>query len=143
MSASEEAIKRERLEAVGRAIIEHGGSEAEARFAEEFLQRVPADELAAAAIESLAALARGMREFASQRSPGEARIRAWNPERERDGWDCQHTVVEIINDDMPFLVDSVVLALTRLGISAQLIIHPVLKIRRDQGGHWLELCPPQ
>ncbi len=141
MSASEESVKRERLDAVGREIIERGGSEAEARFARAFLQRVPPAELAEAGTEELAAMVRGMREFARQRLPGAARIRVYNPERERDGWQSPHTVVEIINDDMPFLVDSVVLALTRLGISAQLIIHPVLKIRRDQGGHWLEMCP--
>ncbi|NDY95270.1 NAD-glutamate dehydrogenase [Wenzhouxiangella limi] len=143
MSASEEAVKRERLDAVGREIIERGGSEADAGFAHAFLQRVPPAELAEAGVEELAAMARGMREFARQRLPGAARVRVYNPERERDGWQSPHTVVEIINDDMPFLVDSVVLALTRLGISAQLIIHPVLRIRRDQGGHWLEMCPAE
>ncbi|MEE4638950.1 MAG: NAD-glutamate dehydrogenase domain-containing protein [Wenzhouxiangella sp.] len=143
MSASEEAVKRERLGAVDREIIERGGNEAETRFARAFLQRVPPSELAEARPEDLAAMVRAIREFARQRLPGEARIRVYNPELDRDGWQSPHTVVEIINDDMPFLVDSVVLALTRLGLSARLIIHPVLKIQRDQGGHWLGLCPPE
>ena len=143
MSASEESVKRERLDQVEREIIKRGGHPGDARFARQFLHRVPPGELADASVENLVSMARGMRDFARQRLPGECHIRVYNPERDRHGWQGRFTVVEIINDDMPFLVDSVVLALTRLGISVQLVIHPVLRIRRDQGGHWLELCAPE
>jgi glutamate dehydrogenase len=142
MSACEEALKRERLEAVAGEIASQGGGQAEARFAREFLARVPIEELETASLPALAAIARGMREFAVQRVAGTPVIRVYNPDSERNGWSSPHSVVEIINDDMPFLVDSVVLALSRLGVAAQLIIHPVLKVRRDQGGHWLDLDSP-
>jgi len=49
-------------------------------------------------------------------------------------------VVEMVNDDMPFLVDSVVLALSRLDIGVHLIIHPVVRLKRDQGGHFLDMA---
>ncbi len=140
MSASEESVKRQRLQAVVERIIEQGGSESQAQFAGEFLRRVPAAELVEEQPAYLAAMARGMHQFARQRLPGEISIRVYNPELDRDGWQCAHSVIEVINDDMPFLVDSVVLALSELGLAAHLIIHPVLRVRRDQGGHWLALC---
>ena len=44
---------------------------------------------------------------AQQRRPGRPKVRLFNPERDSHGWASPHTVVEIINDDMPFLVDTV------------------------------------
>src|SRR5699024_10828551 len=66
-------------------------------------------------------------------------LRIYSPRADEHGWESTHTVIEIVNDDMPFLVDSVVLALSELDIAAHLIIHPVLPVRRDQGGHLLAL----
>ena len=43
--------------------------------------------------------------FAHQREPGSAKIRVYNPRFEEHGWQSTHTVVEMVNDDMPFLVD--------------------------------------
>jgi len=140
MSASEEAVKQRWLQDVAERIRAHGGSNTQAHFAREVLQRVPAGELDHHDPEDMSALARNFHEFARQRLRGEVRIRVYNPDPERDGWQCRHTLVEIVNDDMPFLVDSVVLALSELGLSAHLIIHPVLRVQRDQGGHWLALC---
>ncbi len=140
MNASEEAVKQQRLQDVMVQVRARGGSEAQAQFAREFLRRVPAAEMGDQDAESMAALVRNFHEFAGQRLPGEILIRVYNPVSDRHGWECRHTLVEIVNDDMPFLVDSVVVALSELGLSAQLIIHPVLRVRRDQGGHWLALC---
>lgn len=140
MSASEEAVKQQWLQDVAVRIRDHGGSEAQAQFARELLKRVPAAELGSHEADAMAALARNFFEFARQRLAGEIHIRVYNPDQERHGWECRHTLVEIINDDMPFLVDSVVLALSELGLSAHLIVHPVLRVQRDQGGHWLALC---
>ena len=45
--------------------------------------------------------------FARKREPGRAKVRVFNPTIEEHGWQSTHTIVEIVNDDMPFLVDSV------------------------------------
>ncbi len=45
--------------------------------------------------------------FARKREPGQPRVRAFNPTIEEHGWQSTHTIIEIVNDDMPFLVDSV------------------------------------
>jgi len=73
--------------------------------------------------------------FVAEREPGRAKIRAFAPDAERDGWTTRHSVIEIANDDMPFLVDSVAAELGRLGIGIHLLVHPVLKVERDQHRH--------
>ena len=72
--------------------------------------------------------------FGQQRSPGEARVRVYNPQIERHGWQSTHTIVEVVNDDMPFLVDSVSMALNRQGLLIHLTIHPVVPVRRAADG---------
>src|SRR5438093_4099959 len=44
------------------------------------------------------------------------------------------SVLEIVNDDMPFLVDSVLAELTERGIDIHLVVHPVLSVLRDGAG---------
>lgn len=78
--------------------------------------------------------------FISQRNPGEAKVRAYNPDLEQHGWQSTHTVIEIGFDDMPFLVDSVTIELNRLELNIHLIIHMgSIKLRRDAEGHITEV----
>ncbi|WP_100641451.1 NAD-glutamate dehydrogenase [Alteromonas facilis] len=58
-------------------------------------------------------------------------IRVFNPEISKHGWHSSHTIVEIIVNDMPFLVDSVRMALNRMEISAHLLLHSPISLRRD------------
>ena len=53
-----------------------------------------------------------------------------------------HTVVEIVTDDMPFLVDSVTMELDRQGYGIDLVIHPVMRVRRDADGQLIEVLEP-
>lgn len=64
----------------------------------------------------------------------EAVIRVFNPEVSKNGWQSSHTIVEIIANDMPFLVDSVRMAMNRLNIVSHLLLHSPLKIKRDDNG---------
>ncbi|HSK14961.1 MAG TPA: NAD-glutamate dehydrogenase [Gaiellaceae bacterium] len=77
--------------------------------------------------------------FAARRAPGEAKVRVYTPQLEEHGWASTHTVVEIVNDDMPFLVDSVSMALSGVGGGVHLIVHPVLRVRRDEEGRLVEV----
>jgi glutamate dehydrogenase len=72
---------------------------------------------------------------------GAAKVRVYNPQSGRDGWQSTHTVVEIVNDDMPFLVDSVTMEINRLGLATHLTVHPVMKTRRDAAGGLMEILP--
>ncbi|HWC32547.1 MAG TPA: NAD-glutamate dehydrogenase, partial [Actinomycetota bacterium] len=82
------------------------------------------------------------RHLAAERRPGEAKVRVYTPDLEEHGWQSTHTVVEIVNDDMPFLVDSVSAEVDRHGIGIHLVLHPVLMVRRDEEGRLLEVVPP-
>jgi glutamate dehydrogenase len=80
--------------------------------------------------------------LAQQRRPGEAKVRVYTPELEEHGWQSGHTVLEIVNDDMPFLVDSVGGEVNRHGFGIHLVVHPVIAVRRDDEGHLVEVLPP-
>ncbi|MFO1350854.1 MAG: NAD-glutamate dehydrogenase [Gammaproteobacteria bacterium] len=66
--------------------------------------------------------------------PGQPAIRVYNPTPDEHGWRSTHTVVEIVTDDMPFLVDSVIMELNRHGLTVHFIIHPVMRVLRDAEG---------
>ncbi|QDQ25131.1 NAD-glutamate dehydrogenase [Chitinimonas arctica] len=72
--------------------------------------------------------------LAATRKGGEALVRVYNPSFDDHRWQSSHTIIELVNDDKPFLVDTVSLALNRLGYGIHLIIHPVLPIERDKAG---------
>ena len=80
--------------------------------------------------------------FAARRQPGERKIRIYNPVFEEHGWQSTHTVVEMVNDDMPFLVDSTRMEINRQGYAIHMILHPLMKVRRDAEGRLVEVPPP-
>ena len=81
-------------------------------------------------------------QFARTREPGVTKVRIYNPSFESNGWESTHTAVEIVTDDMPFLIDSVGMELNRRGYGVHLIVHPVMHVRRDADGVLLEVLPP-
>ncbi|GJF30086.1 NAD-glutamate dehydrogenase [Kitasatospora sp. NE20-6] len=74
-----------------------------------------------------------------KRPQGTAEVRVHTPSVDENGWSCGHTVVEVVTDDMPFLVDSVTNELTRLDRAIHLVVHPQLAVRRDITGRLLEI----
>ena len=79
--------------------------------------------------------------FAARRQPGERKVRIYNPVFEEHGWQSTHTVVEMVNDDMPFLVDSTRMEINRQGYAIHMILHPLMKVRRDAEGRLVESSP--
>ncbi len=101
--------------------------------AEDLVGRDPADVLGAA----LSHL-----QLAERRTPGTGLVRVVNPSTETDGWQSPHTVVEVVTDDMPFLVDSVTAELTRHNLAIYLVVHPQVQVDRDAVGQLLDLTGP-
>ena len=62
--------------------------------------------------------------LAENRPQGTANVRVHTPTVEENGWTCSHSVVEVVTDDMPFLVDSVTNELSRQGRGIHVVIHP-------------------
>src|SRR3712207_6351405 len=69
--------------------------------------------------------------FASQRTPGSTKVRVYNPNFEEHGWQSTHTVLEIVTVDMPFLEDSRRMGVNRQGYAIHLMLHPIMRARRD------------
>ncbi|CAN5845812.1 NAD-glutamate dehydrogenase [soil metagenome] len=80
--------------------------------------------------------------FALKRDPGKPKIRVYNPRFEEYRWQTTHSVIEIVNDDRPFLVDSVRMEISRQDYSIHLMVHPVMNVRRDDEGRLEEILPP-
>ena len=66
------------------------------------------------------------------RDEGTANVHVFNPDLAASGWQSAHTVVQIVTDDMPFLVDSVRMVMTAMGLGIHLVIHPMLRVRREE-----------
>ena len=79
------------------------------------------------------------RTLARLREPGRSLVRVFTPSAVEDGWTTPHTVVHVVTDDMPFLVDSVTNELSASGRGIHLVVHPQVVVRRDADGALLEV----
>jgi glutamate dehydrogenase len=78
--------------------------------------------------------------LALQRPQGTANIRVSTPTVSEHGWSAGgHTVVEVVTDDMPFLVDSVTMELREKNREVHMVVHPQILVRRDVAGKLLEV----
>ena len=100
-------------------------------FAELLFGRITLEDLATHDAASLAALAEQAWEHVTKRTPGRVDVRVVNPTLP-DGREI--SVVEILNDNMPFLFDSAMAELAEQGIEAKLVAHPILAVERDADG---------
>ncbi len=66
--------------------------------------------------------------------PSHQGIRIYNPTLEEHSWQSQHTIVEIVTGDMPFLLQSVCMEINRHGFTNHLVIHPVFSFKRNPDG---------
>ena len=98
---------------------------------EDLLDRDPAELMAAVVAH---------RELAAHRPQGRVLARV-TTDGDGEGAQPQPSVVEVVCDDMPFLVDSVTAELSRGGRAIHLVIHPLLVVRRDVAGELLEVYP--
>lgn len=136
MAASFETEREERVAAVlaaaGRG--RPGGPKPLDGFAREYFLQVDLDDLTERSAEDLLGALLSHWQFGSQRSPGAPKVRVFSPTPGEDGWGSRHSVVQVVNDDMPFLVDSVTMEIARQGLGQHLIIHPIYAVERDAQG---------
>ena len=114
-------------------------AEVPADFAEQLFGRTAPEDLLAYSARDLATLAQDAWGFLAERKPGSAKIRLQSP---RDGDRLGAiSVIEVVNDDKPFLLDSTMGELTALGLEVRLVAHPVLGVSRDPLGRVIALVP--
>ena len=112
------------------------------QFEQLYYAEVDPEELAARAAKDLHGAAAAHLGFAGKFTTGKPKVRAYNPTPAQHGWHSTHTVIEIVNDDMPFLVDSVTMELNRQGLTLHLVIHPVLRSLRSGSGELVSVSLP-
>ncbi|MEJ5989378.1 NAD-glutamate dehydrogenase [Ramlibacter sp. PS3R-8] len=141
--ATAEAKRQERLEliaAVGAARKAQTPMPLDA-LASEYFRQVDVEDLEERTPEDLLGALLSHCQFGQQRNPRSAKVRVLSPTPGEDGWGSRHTIVQVVNDDMPFLVDSVSMEIARQGLTLHLIVHPIFAVQRDAGGMLQSLAP--
>ncbi|WP_370288711.1 NAD-glutamate dehydrogenase [Nocardioides sp.] len=107
-----------------------------------YYRHVPSDELAARSEADVYGAFASHHRLAAVRQPGTTSLRVLTPTVGEHNWSAGgHTVVEVVVDDMPFLVDSVTMELARQQRDVRLVVHPTFDVRRDEAGTLLEIAP--
>ena len=108
------------------------------RFLRAYYANVDAEDIAARDPAELAGAALSHLLFARRRRRS-ALVRVFNPTLREHGFSSPHTIIEMVNDDMPFLVDSIGLALTQRSLTLHFLTHPVFAVTRDGLGTLISL----
>ena len=133
MAIKADQLKAELIDRVAERLrkrLEPARAEPAERFLRQFYAHVPPDDILEESPDNLYGAALAIWNHGRKRRPGACKIQIYNPRTEEQGWKSSHTIVEIINDDMPFLVDSVTAELNRQGVKVYLVIHPIIQIER-------------
>ncbi|HSV36026.1 MAG TPA: NAD-glutamate dehydrogenase [Ramlibacter sp.] len=120
------ALSASRLEAARHQVVEG--------IAREYFRRLDAQDLAERTPEDLLGALLSHLQLGEAREAGRPKVRIYSPTMGEDGWWSRHSVIQIVNDDMPFLVDSTTLEINRQGLTLHLIAHPIYAVERDAGG---------
>ncbi|MFL5824603.1 MAG: NAD-glutamate dehydrogenase [Solirubrobacteraceae bacterium] len=145
MAVKTEDLESELIEALC-GLIRDRLPEAEAPMAQSFVRQfyhwVPAADLSGHGEDELYGVAMAQWEVFQTRRPPEVKVRVYNPDEAHNGVRAPHTFIQIVSDDMPFIVDSVTMELARQGCTIDLVIHPVIRVRRDEEGRLVEVLEP-
>jgi glutamate dehydrogenase len=79
--------------------------------------------------------------YFAKRTPGSPKIRIVSLSRDASELLRNTAIIEIVNDDMPFLLDSVMGELAARGLEARLVVHPVFNVTRDRSGRLTAFGP--
>ena len=109
-------------------------------FIRHFFDKTPLRDLESLPAPVAAQMAQDAYGFMQQRAPGKPKMRLLEPDYACALGKRRHLVLEMINDDMPFLVDSTMAALSRLGFDIYVAIHPILAVKRDRKGQLISIA---
>jgi glutamate dehydrogenase len=116
------------------------GGDAGESYVRQYYRHVATEDLAHRPEVDVYGAAMSQYRTATQRPQGTANVRVFTPTVAEHGWSADgHTVVEVVTDDMSFLVDSVTMQLNEEGRGVHMVIHPQLVVRRDITGQLLEI----
>ena len=109
-------------------------------FLKTYFADVPVIDLAGRSPHIMAQIALSHLELGAQRRNGQPKIRIFNPTEEKHGYTSAFTFIEMIHDDMPFIVNSITTAINRHDLTVHITVHPVIRVIRDKRGNFAEIA---
>jgi glutamate dehydrogenase len=131
-AATDDSAAHATLENAGVALAARRNDIPASFVAQLYARAVPEDVVRYGA-DDLAAFAERAYDFIAERAPGTPKVRCDNVQLTASGERKSVSVIEIINDDMPFLVDSVMGEVADRRLNVRLVSHPVFGVRREAG----------
>src|SRR5215510_13176549 len=128
MNDATDTVRRETIEAVLALAFARVSAEQRPQvecFAREYFRQLDTDDLAERTPEDLCGALLSHWQFGGTRAAGRLKVRVLSPTVAEHGWASRHSVIEVVNDDMPFLVDSTTMEINRQGLTLHLILHPI------------------
>ncbi|MDX1481158.1 MAG: NAD-glutamate dehydrogenase [Woeseiaceae bacterium] len=110
-------------------------------FLREYFRNVPYDDLAGREPALMARAALDHLGLARKKRKDQPIVHIFNPTVKEHGYESAYTIVEMVNDDMPFIVDSVSAAINRQNLNIHITVHPILRLRRDKNDVVREILP--
>jgi glutamate dehydrogenase len=111
-------------------------------YLQKYFSAVPYEDMAGRSPKIMGRAAMAHLEFAKVRKPGTPKLRIINPSEKQHGYQSAYTIIEMVNDDMPFLVDSVSAAINRHGLAIHMTVHPIFRVNRDARGRLKSIEAP-
>jgi len=111
-------------------------------YLRKYFSNVPYEDMAGRSPKIMGRAALAHLENARVRKPGKPILRIFNPTDKQHGYQSAFTIVEMVNDDMPFLVDSVSAAINRHGLAIHMTVHPIYRVQRDSRGRLTSIEKP-
>jgi glutamate dehydrogenase len=131
-----------RAKAIADEVLDWGKRAAGKQIIDDFYEHVPPADVAKRGPRDLCGAAMSLWRFAERRQPDHAKVRVHNPDLAADGWSSPHTIVEVVSDDMPFVVESVEKAINAGSRIVHLIICPTLRVERERDGRLRDIGQP-
>jgi len=109
-------------------------------FAKRLFASIAEEDLQRRNIDDIYGLAVSFWTFISNRKQNESKLTIYNPDFEQNAWSSTHTIIQVVHDDVPFIVDSLRMELDRMGLTTHLTMQVGnLLVKRDASGQLLEL----
>ena len=101
------------------------------KFVDLYYRELPDDDIDDRPLDEAYAAAVTHFELGRRRAPGDVVVNVRTPHLERDGWAPNRTVLMVVSDDVPFLVDTIRMVLDRHRLGIHLLVHPMMLVQRD------------
>ena len=124
---------RSRLESLLKRLKKQKAPDTLVNLADVLFSSAQPEDLQDLGVDGMEWLARRALDFIEVRKPGQARVDISDPDGPAEAL-TDISLTQALNDNMPFLVDSLLGYLAGKGLDIRLLLHPVLRVERDEKG---------